>query len=83
MSLTCHDNFVFAKNVMTFKTCPLVRIVCLCYAYVMLMLWVFSLAYASVCAYAYAYGYALVKTSLYIRSNKYSLKFPRLATVMI
>ena len=26
MSLTCRDNFVFVKNVMTFKTCPLVRI---------------------------------------------------------
>ena len=24
MSLTCRDNFVFVKNVMTFKTCPLV-----------------------------------------------------------
>ena len=26
MSLTCRDNFVVVKNVMTFKTCPLVRI---------------------------------------------------------
>ena len=26
MSLTCRDNFVFVKDVMTFKTCPLVRI---------------------------------------------------------
>ena len=26
MSLTCRNNFVFVKNVMTFKTCPLVRI---------------------------------------------------------
>ena len=26
MSLTCRDNFFVAKNVMTFKTCPLVRI---------------------------------------------------------
>ena len=26
MSLTCRDNFVSVKNVMTFKTCPLVRI---------------------------------------------------------
>ena len=26
MSLTCRDNFFFLKNVMTFKTCPLVRI---------------------------------------------------------
>ena len=26
MSLTCRDNFVFVKNVMTFNTCPLVRI---------------------------------------------------------
>ena len=26
MSLTCRDNFFVVKNVMTFKTCPLVRI---------------------------------------------------------
>ena len=26
MSLACRDNFVFVKNVLTFKTCPLVRI---------------------------------------------------------
>ena len=26
MSLTSRDNFIFVKNVMTFKTCPLVRI---------------------------------------------------------
>ena len=26
MALTCRDNFVFVKNVMTFKTCPLARI---------------------------------------------------------
>ena len=26
MSLTCRGNFVFVKNVMTFKICPLVRI---------------------------------------------------------
>ena len=26
ISLTCRVNFVFVKNVMTFKTCPLVRI---------------------------------------------------------